>query len=824
MVLSDKLIEHGNGAWRIIMAVIKNIGAIKSIIFKGNLKGNGVDLPQHIKQLSSVMPIHQSAVKGLSSPSIVSFLAEQNIKELRKIRDWENIHLSLAKPFLDVNIEARAINIINENGNAVAIRVLADKNIEITGGKVPIIFKGNEFELPLKGSKGILNGIKEIIAPPMKPPAPEFEIKGRPASYFIGIGRAYVPTRPDISKFPSSDITDEMVDKEIEDAQGAFKVIADRYRNVPGNGENKQIADRIVLILEQQSKKALKLIEEKKYNFKKALEESFEPEIKAILNIKSEKFNSVGQELQMTYASLILAKHNELPDLLAGVESLSNLHNGEQVVLICEKIDFVEAASLDPNKIAGVVEVKGGIKSHTQIACKSNDIPLVIGAHDVTKKINNGDVVIVDGERGGIIVNPTRITLEKFQGLKDESVKERAFLRKKYKGERAVTKDGVEIAVMGNSKSVAESDRLSHEGVEKVALFRTEESMDVDLVSGTIVKRTREPALNEQVEFYSRVYKTLGEKEAHVVIRTMDVNGDKYITYLGEPQKDMFGQTKEGIGLCLDEKNHKPYYDLFKGQIKAILIAAKLQGAEPLIEFPMVLSVKQFKEAKKVVEKAMREMKEDKVSFESKVKYYAMVEHPNLFRATDKARIINKDKGIIESELEIDELAREADGLSLGTNDLTMKTLFEDRYSARTKFIELHPDVLFLIKKTIDAAGNAGKPLVVCGDMASDPISVPVLLGLGIRQLSVDASSPNIIKSMVCNIDIKTCEELVSEIKEIKTAEEVRKYVAEFILKRMNYGNEEHGDWKGLKELEPVLKKYIYFADGMHFNPETYKK
>lgn len=785
------------------VAIISNIKQITHFIITGNLTGRRIEIQPHIKRLSTILPIHKSAFEALNTPSIVGFLKEKTDGELQKIRNWENIHLSLAKPFLDVNLEPRSVS-VQQNGKPVIIRVLADKNVTLTTEEdLPLVFNGIEY--PFHLAKTIeTQGTVPITPPPVTVPGPQYELKGRPASYYIGIGTAYVPTRPDISKFPSENIKPEEIENEVNAAGRAFSVIANKYRIVAETdkqGEKKEIADIILMVLDDTFEHVRKLIEDEKMNLKMALDKFLGGKIQEKKSSTVEKFRNIGEELEQTVQNLILAKHNELPDLLADVRKIHGQYKGEKVVLVCNKIDFVDAALLDPDLIDGVVEEKGGIKSHTQIACKSNGIALVIGVDGATSKIKTGDRLIEDGERGVVLVNPTKKSLEKFQQIKEESVKDRAHLREKYRKKTAKTLDGIEISICGNSKSIAETERLQHEGIDNIGLFRTEELMDVGLFNGTIVKRTKQPSLTEQVEFYAHIFTASGTKKPHVIIRTMDVNGDKYIIYLGKPQRSDLCGPMEGVGICLDQQNHKPYYDLFKDQIKAILIAAKRAGIEPIVEFPMVTSVKQFEEAKSVVEKAKKEMTEDKIDFESKVKYYAMVEHPNIIR-------------------EIDELAKVADGLSLGTNDLTMKTLFEDRYSASTQFNELDPNVISAVVKTINSVKSANKPLLVCGDMASDPISVPVLLGLGIREFSVDASSANVIKSMVSNIDIKACERLVNELKEIKSAEEARRYVAEFIMTRMNHGDEEHGDWKGLKELESILKKYTFLADGTDYKTQ----
>ena len=649
------------------------------------------------------------------------------------------------------------------------------------------------------------------------------ELKGRPASYYIGIGRAFVPSRPDISKFPAENIPDDKIETEMEEARAAFNQVKDNYVAVSlGAGPSAttaDVADALIRVLDDLAEQTLSSISENKMNFKLALQKFYD---KCIEQSKSsnEKIRALVEELLELYNNLILAKHKQTPNLLAGIESVSNLHNNDKVIVVCVTIDPIEATSLtkQPCKVAGVIEEKGGIKSHTTIACESNGTPLVIGVDAATQKIKNGDLVIVDGEKGKVIVHPSPETVKKYMKLMESSATVRATIYDKYKDLSDVgTKDGCKVVVAGNSKSVAEAYRLSKEGVKKIGLLRTEPLYMVDLLSGTVRVREEAPSLQDQVTFYSNFYNEV--KGSPAVVRTIDINGDKFLPYIGKPKCDELGQIKEGVGLCLDGTNHKPYYLLFKDQIKAVVIAAILKNVDPVIEFPMVLSLEQFKEAKLAVKAAIHEMREDistiksafnieKIDevFEKKIKYYAMVEHPGLIK-------------------DIEGLAGEADGLSIGTNDLTMKTLYENRYLSRGKFDELDPKVLQHISSTVKAAIKAGKPVSVCGDMAGDLIAVPILLGLGIRELSVEASSATIVKSMVSNIDIKACERLVEEIKELQTAPAIREHAARFIWTRMYHPKPEtNEDWSGLLEIGTILADYFNLADGFQFHPEDIKK
>jgi phosphotransferase system enzyme I (PtsI) len=807
---------------------IHNAERIRTAFHNAKVERGNV-LPAHVIEISKILPIHTSALKGLEHASIKDFIKTEGMEKIGAMLTGEEILVFGAKSFEKANLEIRIIDILDEKNKTLSIKMLADKKAQIAGDSMPVIFEGMDRHVFLP--KEIK--VQMIINPPVDAPRPEFTLTGRTASDFIGIGRAFVSAHLNISKFPAEDIPADQVGREVEDAAKAFVAISGKYSSVQSKGGAcAEITKPILNVLDAIGPVTLKLISEGHMNFKKALDTVFLPDIEKMCKEADEKFRTVGQELRKTYESLILTKNDEMPDLLAGVESVSNFHKGEKVILICDKIDFVEVASLDNKLVAGAVEEKGGVKSHTTIACKSNGIALAIGVDGATEKIMNGDMVIVDGDKGIVIVNPTRERLSEYTDKQKISNKVRADLRKKYLGKKPnlyngpevsfsdkyISKNpslinGTEVSVLGNSMSIAETIRLENEKIEGVGLFRTERFMNVVTVDGTIVKRNKEPSWNEQVAFYSEIYKTM---KGNVVFRTFDVNGDKFITYLGLPKKDPLFGSKEGIGLCLDRENHKPYFDLFKDQVKAILVAAKLNGVEnPIIEFPVVKNVQEFIDAKEVVMGAIKEMREDKETiqiefepeFESKVRYYAMVEHPSLIRT------------------DMDKIAKEADGLSIGASDLTKFTMFEDRYSATGKFDELHPVVLSLMAQTVAEAEKAKKHLLICGDMANDPLSVVVLLGLGIRHFSVDISSVHIINSMISNVDLKTCKKLIEELEDVRTAEEVRMHVARFIIHKRDYfkakdskerssDGRELGDWSGLNELGDILNHYIDKAGG----------
>jgi len=774
--------------------MINNIRLARQLCAQAPNITAAVSLPPQLIRYSNFIPLHSSAFKHLSEDKFKRFVSETSGKDIKLIMDMGNWEKNLPQ-FSAAGLEAREVIVLDAGGRHHRVRVIMDKTAEILGTTLRVVFEGKEYELRLAGNAPNVGGVP-IIAPPHRPAIKEETVlQGRGASPFIGMGRGFVPSRPDISKFKAESITEEQVAAEIKEAREAFLAVAKIKRESLSLIKDPEITLRVDAVLKEINslcEETLEKIEKDRINLKAALDAS--ELLNGVFKLAAsgqENFRMIASDFRRLYEDIILQRHNQLPDLLADVESEVRLHKGEKVGLACQGIDYIEAATLDPSKTGGIAEVKGGIMSHTALACKSLEIPLVIGATGATEKIKPGDLVIIDGVRGIVIVNPTPATVKKYERMISEAALVRKHLHAKYKDRMGVTKDNVRIGLYLNSKSMLDMERIEHAGTnDGIGLFRTEESMDVTMVDGRIVKREKEPSLEELIEFYEAMYKSYGNPDS-ITFRTIDINGDKYIPYLGKPAGDLLGLTDEGIGLCLNGDDHKPYYELFRNQVKAILIAAaKMKIKNPIIEFPMVISANQFMKAKRVVRQFMKEMQKDGIAYAIDPRFYSMIEHPSAVEDVEK-------------------LKRMAKGFAIGSNDLTMKTLFESRYSAKGEFNELHPDILELIRKTVDAAGTKIHCLV-CGDMASDPIAIPVLLGLGVRNFSVDTSSLDIVKSMICNIDVASCEKLVAELKDIKTADEVRQHVIRFIERMMN-----HGSWGGLKELESILKTYTAGSDGV---------
>ena len=342
------------------------------------------------------------------------------------------------------------------------------------------------------------------------------------------------------------------------------------------------------------------------------------------------------------------------------------------------------------------------------------EIPAVVGMNDITSKVKNGDTVIVDGCEGIVVINPDEKTLASYTKKKCSYEKERELLKKLVNIE-TVTKDGKRIEVSGNIGKPEDVIKVLENGADGIGLFRSEFLyMDRDTI----------PTEDEQFEAYKYVTQKMGERP--VVIRTLDIGGDKKLTYLpmDEEMNPFLGF--RAIRLCLGR------IDIFKVQLRALLRASAYGNLK--IMFPMISSLEEFLKSKEILKECMQELKLEGKSFNEKLETGIMVEIPAAAVCADN-------------------LAKYVDFFSIGTNDLIQYTIAADRMNEKVAYLynPLHPAVLKLIKMTIEAAHAEGKWCGMCGEMAGDENAIPILLKYGLDEFSMSSSSILNAKKLIIN-------------------------------------------------------------------------
>ncbi|MDR1038928.1 MAG: phosphoenolpyruvate--protein phosphotransferase [Deltaproteobacteria bacterium] len=411
----------------------------------------------------------------------------------------------------------------------------------------------------------------------------------------------------------------------------------------------------------------------------------------------------------------------------------------ENAVLIAEDLTPSDTASLDKTTVVGFCTTGGSATSHASILARSMAIPAIAAIDGRALEIPDGTAVVLDGDRGQLRLNPSDKEVSEIRHLQTEAAATRA-MELMEATKPAETADGRRIKVVGNIGGVADAEEVPQLGGEGVGLLRSE---------FLFLQRANAPTEDEQEAMYAAIAKTLGP-ERDLVVRTLDVGGDKPLAYLPMPPEINPFLGVRGIRLNLLGT------DLFRSQVRAIVRAAPHTRLH--IMFPMVCSVLELRNAKAIVEEERAAQ-----GIQEPVKVGIMVEVP-------AAAVLAEG------------LAKEADFFSIGTNDLTQYTLAIDRGHPRLAAMAdaLHPAVLRLIERTVQGAHKSGKWVGVCGGLAGEILAVPVLLGLGVDELSVSVSSIPSVKAAVRRQSMPACQALATEVLSMLTAAEVRERLAAF--------------------------------------------
>ena len=454
------------------------------------------------------------------------------------------------------------------------------------------------------------------------------------------------------------------------------------------------------------------------------------------------------ESLEGANNALLRERGNDIRDvgrrvlaLLAGVKQ-AQIVVPEGSILIAEELTPSDTASLDRSKVLGFCTTTGGATSHVAIIARSFGIPAVCGIDESALALADGLLVVLDGSRGILHRNPGEAEIAEA----NERVARQAVKRAEEKAGAAapaVTTDGQHIEVVANVRNAEDAREGVANGAEGVGLLRSEFLFD---------ERDTAPDEEEQAAAYTAVAEALG-RERTLVIRTLDVGGDKPLPYLPLPKEDNPFLGLRGVRVSLDHP------EMFRTQLRAILRAARL--AKLHIMFPMIATLEELREAKAILAAILAE--EHAATGRTTVLVGVMIEVPS-------------------AAVMAEQFAREADFFSIGTNDLTQYTLAMDRGHAKLakKADALHPAVLKMIALTCEGAHKHGKWVGVCGGMASDAMAVPVLIGLGVDELSVSVPAIPAIKALVKRLSLAECRLLAQEVVQMGTAGEVRARLAAF--------------------------------------------
>jgi phosphotransferase system enzyme I (PtsI) len=405
-----------------------------------------------------------------------------------------------------------------------------------------------------------------------------------------------------------------------------------------------------------------------------------------------------------------------------------------------------DTAALDLASVSGFITALGGKTSHSSILARAAGIPAVVGIGSEIEKLSDGDMVIIDGHVGEIVVNPEEDVLEEYrQRIKKEQ--DRAALLAAVGHLPSVTLDGHHIELACNIGTPADMEKVIAAGAEGVGLFRTE---------FLFLDKTSVPTEEEQVESYKAVLSAMPDKK--IVIRTLDAGGDKQLPFIGGLPEANPALGLRAIRLCM------VYQDVFKTQLRALLRASVAGNLH--IMFPMIATVEELRGAKALLKDAAEELTQEGIPYKSDVSVGIMIEVP-------AAAVI------------ADILAEEVDFFSIGTNDLVQYTMAADRMNEHVAYLSdyFQPPVIRLIGTVAKAAQKSGKWVGMCGEMAGDPLATPLLVGLGLTELSMNGRAVPVVKHRIRQLELKQTQEWADHILTLHTASDIKKNLEEIALK-----------------------------------------
>ncbi|CAH0534162.1 Phosphoenolpyruvate-protein phosphotransferase [Vibrio stylophorae] len=432
-----------------------------------------------------------------------------------------------------------------------------------------------------------------------------------------------------------------------------------------------------------------------------------------------------------------------------GVEIISLSAINEEVILVANDLTPSETAQINLDYVLGFITDIGGRTSHTSIMARSLELPAIVGTNDITARVKSGDMLVLDAINNQIIINPSDAQIESFKAVRAAFLAEKEELAQ-LKELPAVTLDGHHVEVCSNIGTVKDCDGAERNGAEGVGLYRTEFLfMDRD-------------ALPSEAEQY-RAYRGVAEamKGQPVIVRTMDIGGDKDLPYMDLPKEMNPFLGWRAIRICLDRR------EILRDQLRAILRASA--HGKLRIMFPMIISVEEVRELKAELEKYKAELRAEGIAFDESIEVGVMVETPAA------AAIAHH-------------LAKEVEFFSIGTNDLTQYTLAVDRGNELISHLynPLSPAVLTVIKQVIDASHKEGKWTGMCGELAGDERATLLLMGMGLDEFSMSSISIPRIKKIIRNANFAEVKTMAEEALAMPTAAEIEAHVEKFIAEKTN--------------------------------------
>lgn len=561
-------------------------------------------------------------------------------------------------------------------------------------------------------------------------------IRGKGISIGVGFGNV-VTLKSENRKIEKKIIED--TDSEIKKLQNALKDVIKETEEIvnKATGTEKEIMSAYLMIMQDPAliQETENVIQNFNYNVEYAVETGFENVIEMFKNMDDEYMAGRARDIA-DIKNRILAK-------LLNEKNINISELKPNTVIVANELTTSDTAKLDFKNISGIITELGGGNSHTSIIARTRAIPAITNVEEATKMFRNGDYVGINGETGEIYLNPSKEEKEELEKLQEKITKEKEELEK-YKQELTKTSDGYVVELVANIGTPADVEIILKNTAEGVGLLRSE---------FLYMDSEKMPTEEEQFKAYKEVAEKMGDRP--VIIRTLDIGGDKELKDLHLEQEANPFLGYRAIRLCLDNLT------LFKTQLRAILRASAYGNLS--IMFPMISSIEELREAKKVLEECKKELEIEQIKYKNNIKVGIMIEIPS-------AALISYG------------LAKECDFFSIGTNDLIQYTVAAERGNEKISklYTKFHPAVIRLIKQAIDGAHNAGIFCGMCGEAAGDELYIPLLIGLGLDEFSMNSNSILKARKKISGLDKFECKELAEEILGLTSAEDVQNRLKEF--------------------------------------------
>ena len=561
-------------------------------------------------------------------------------------------------------------------------------------------------------------------------------IKGKGISKGIGFGKVFIFEK---RKRKIKKVIVENSENELEKFKTALNKVEKEIEETiqQSSGTEKEIMNAYLMILKDPTLviETENLIKNLKYNAEYAIEEGFNKII--------EMFKKINDEYMAERAKDIIDIKEKLLDEIFKDENIKLNKLPQNTIIVAKELTTSETAKLDFKNVSGIITEIGGVNSHTAIMARTHSLPLITEIHNINEIFNNGQYICMNGSTGEIFINPTKDEENKLLE-QQKLIEEEKNKLEEYKNKETKTKDGFKVELVSNIGIPSDVEKVIESTAEGIGLFRTE-----------FLYMDNEKMPTEEEQFLS--YKEVAEKMQGkpVIIRTLDVGGDKEIKYLNLPKEENPFLGFRAIRICLAN------IEMFKIQLRAILKASAYGNISIMI--PMISSIEELRKTKQIVEECKKELQEKNIKFKKDIKLGIMIEIPS-------------------TAIMAEQFAKECDFFSIGTNDLIQYTVAVERGNEKISnlYSKYNPAVIRLIKMAIDGAHKEGIFCGMCGEVAGDSKFIPILIGMGLDEFSMNSNKILQARKVITNLEKKQCEELVENIIKLDSSNKIKEELENF--------------------------------------------